>query len=608
MKSNFKAFKQIFIQLNSILNKKQKWGSAVVLCSMLICSGMELLGVSTIYPFLQLMLEPEKLSEKWYVQQLEKISPDVSFIEVLIVMCVAIIVIYILKNCFMLLGIYIQNAYAAKLQKEISIEVLNSYLRRPYQFFLNTNSSVIIRGIGFDVGGVYQILLHCFTILAEIVNVLALGVFLFMIDIFITVSAMLLALICFIAIIYGFKGKMKRAGEEIRQASALKSMYSYQAITGIKEITVLDRRENFVEKYGKVAEVEERLSCLNGFINACPDRILEGVCIAGFMGIVCVEILRGIDLNTFIPVIGTFAVGAFRILPSISKISSRLNAMVFYRPCLQSTYDNFQEIKEWQQCKENRGREDTCNSMYAQHALARPNFQKEIEIKNIFWKYLNTKDYVLQNLSLTIHKGEAVAFIGASGAGKTTLADVIMGLLRPQMGSVKADGNEIFEMPHLWSQMIGYVPQSVFLIDDTVRSNVAFGLEKEVISDELVWEALQQAQLKGFVENLPEGLDTIVGERGVKFSGGQRQRIAIARALYENPDIIVLDEATSALDNETESAVMEAIDALQGYKTLIIVAHRLTTIRNCDTVYEIKNGVAVEKSKDEVLKEVSGEL
>ena len=203
-------------------------------------------------------------------------------------------------------------------------------------------------------------------------------------------------------------------------------------------------------------------------------------------------------------------------------------------------------------------------------------------------------------MSLTIQKGESVAFIGSSGAGKTTLADVIMGLLRPQSGTVEMDGTDIFTIPHQWARTIGYVPQSVFLIDDTVRSNVAFGLKRSDVSDERVWVALEEAQLKEFVKGLPHGLDTIVGERGVKFSGGQRQRIAIARALYENPDILVLDEATAALDTETENAVMESIDALQGSKTLIIVAHRLTTIRNCDKIYEIKDGIAVERSKADV--------
>ena len=595
MKNALESFKTILIQLKYILDKKQKRGAFVVLLCMIMSSGVELLGVSVIYPFLQMVLDADAIQTKWYVQCIKRVSPSVTVKGALMVIGIVIMLIYVLKNLLLLLSAYVQNKYAANMQKENTVKVLDAYLRRSYEFFLNTNSSIILRGIGADVSGVYQILLCCFTMIAEMLNVILLGLFLLVTDLFLTLSALLLAGMCFLVIVFGFKGRMKRAGEDMRQASALKGQYSYQAVMGIKEITVLDRREPFIERFAEAAELEARTSLINGFVMLCPDRILEGVCIAGFMGIVCIEIAMGKDLGTFIPVLGTFAMGAFRILPSIAKISSRINLIVLYRHCLQGTYDNLQEIAK---C-DLENRQQTIHE--DKNLSAEISFENCLEIKGISWKYLNAKDSVLKNLSLTIHKGESVAFIGASGAGKTTLADVIMGLLLPQSGVVEMDGINIFSMPHQWSRIIGYVPQSVFLIDDTVRSNVAFGLKKEDISDDKIWAALEEAQLKEFVESQPYGLDTIVGERGVKFSGGQRQRIAIARALYENPDILVLDEATAALDTETENAVMESIDALQGSKTLIIVAHRLTTIRNCDKIYEIEDGIAVERRKEEVL-------
>lgn len=599
MRNNFKSLGHIAAQLNYVIDKKQKKSAVKVFLCMIFASALELLGVSAIYPFLQMILNPEELESKWYIAWIFVLYPEATSVNILLIVGVLIILIYLLKNLFMIFISYVQSSFAAEFQREASVKMLNSYLKRSYQYFLNINSGVIIRGITSDVSGTYQILLNLFTMFSELLSVFVLGIFLLATDWTIAVSAMILAGACFFSIIFCFKGKMKRAGNEARKAYALKNQYGYQAISGIKEITVLGRRKKFVEKYNKAALLEQRATVTNTFISACPDRILEGVCIGGFMGIVCIKIAIGTDLDTFIPVLGTFAMGAFRILPSIAKISSRINSIIYYQPALQNVYNNLREVQEYEKLLEESG-----VGVLKAGQDVNLRFDKEIEIKNINWQYQNTTEDVLHHTSLHIKKGESVAFIGSSGAGKTTLADIIMGLLKPQEGTVEMDGIDIFTIPDQWSKIIGYVPQSVFLIDDTVRSNVAFGLEKDEISDEKVWNALEEAQLKEFVEKLPYRLDTIVGERGVKFSGGQRQRIAIARALYENPDILVLDEATSALDNETETAVMESIDALQGSKTLIIVAHRLTTIRNCDVIYEIKDGVAVRRDREEVLAEV----
>lgn len=596
MKNNIESLGRILKQLNYVLDKQQKKGAIRVFMCMIIASVLDLLGVSAIYPFLQVLLNSEELKDKWYIVWIYVIHPEATDVSVILFIGIAIILVYIFKNIFMIIIAYIQNSYSAGFQREVSVKMLESYLKRSYQYFLNVNSSIILRGLNSDVNGVYLMLGNLFTILSEVLTILILGIFLLVTDYTIAVCAMILAGVCFFAIIIFFKGRMKRAGRDMQQAMAFKNQYAYQAINGIKEITVLGRKEKFVQQYNKAALLEQKATVTNGFIVACPDRILEGVCIGGFMGIVCVKIAIGTDLSSFVPLLGTFAMGAFRILPSIAKISSRINSLVFFQPTLQSVYDNLREAKEYEDLlKESKVMVENFDDDIR--------FEREIQLKNINWKYQNAKEYVLHHASLHIKRGESIAFIGDSGAGKTTLADIIMGLLKPQEGDVEMDGIDVFKIPNQWTKIIGYVPQTVFLIDDTVRRNVAFGLDKDEISDEKVWDALEEAQLKKFVEALPYGLDSIVGERGVKFSGGQRQRIAIARALYENPDILVLDEATAALDNETETAVMEAIDKLQGTKTLIIVAHRLTTIRNCDKIYEVKNGLIMERKKEEVFPE-----
>lgn len=595
--NNLSAIIRIIKQLIYILSPGQKRKSVVVFLSMIATSCLELLGVSSIFPLMQLMITPEESKDKWYIGWIYRINPDISYRMVILVFSMLIVSVFLLKNVLAIVFAYLQHKFAAEFQRESSTQMLRKYMRRPYEYFVNTNSSIVLRGINSDTSSAYQILLAFFQLAGELLTIAMLAVFLLSMDAMMAISALLLAVACFLLIVGVFKEKMKETGREAREAGSLQSKYSYQAINGIKEISILDRKEIFISQYEDAAAKSADCQMVSGVIGACPDRILEGVCISGFVIIVCVRLMMSGDTASFVPVLGSFAMGAFKILPSISKLSNRINSMVYNQFGLQNCYDNFKEAEKIDSEEralgiETEGEED-------EHE----DFKKSIKIDYISWRYKNSKFDVLEDLSMEIRKGESVAFIGPSGAGKTTLADIIMGLLKPQKGSVYMDGQDIFFIPHTWHRQIGYVPQAVYLIDDTIRANVAFGLPSDVVDDEKVWSALEQAQFKDFVKDLPDGLDTIVGERGVKFSGGQRQRIALARALYENPSILVLDEATSALDNETESAVMESIEKLQGHKTLIIIAHRLTTIRSCDKIYEIADGKAVERTHKDVFGE-----
>ncbi len=590
MRGIINSIKKVTMQLSYIMTKQQKKRAIWVFVTMVCSSLLELIGVSLILPFLEVMTSSENLKSKWYYAWIYAIKGDISQRELIIVMGIVFAITYLFKNLFLIYAAYVQNAYAAAFKRETSTSMLRNYTKREYEFFVNTNSAVIQRGVMSDVDGVYQIVNHIFTIITEIMTVSMIGVFLVYTDWVIAANSLLLALLCFLLIVFGFKKRIKVASRSARQAFLLRVKHIRQALSGIKDITVMDRKDIFVSCYEEAAKEEEVALRTKTFLEACPDRILEGICMSGFMLIVCaIVVVKPDDMSVYIPVLGTFAMGAFKMLPAISKVSSRTNQIVYFMPCLQCCYDNFYAAAT---------SED--KAMSEQIDISDKSFESKLEIKSITWKYRNMKEPVLKDLTLTINRGEAVGLIGPSGAGKTTLSDVILGLLRPQQGSVEMDGIDVFRIPHKWAKTVGFVPQSVYLIDDTVRANIAFGLPESMTSDDDIWLALEQAQLKTFVQNLPNGLDTIVGERGVKFSGGQKQRIAIARALYNNPDILVLDEATSALDNETESAVVEAINSLQGTKTLIIVAHRLSTIANCDVIYEISDGVAKVKTKEEL--------
>ena len=592
MNQTVKNIQETIKKLLYILDKKQKKKSIFVFVCIIFSAFGELLGISAIIPFIYALLDVEMLKGNVLISYFLSLFGITSDFGVIVLLGSALIVLYLVKNAYMLYASYVQQEYGTRVQKDLSTRLFKAYMNRPYTFYLDINSSVILRNINNDIQGVYAIIQNIFMLISEILLMGLLIIFFFIMDIYLAMGISLLSLLCFGTVIAIFKKKMRIMGIKQREARAARNKCINQSINGIKEIMVMQRCENAIDLFEDLSEEKRKADLVYGFAGCCPERIIEGVCVGGLIATVCIRIGMGVDVETFIPSLGAFAVAAFKILPSLSKVSRATSQITFLMPTLNETYDNIKESREYVKekqiitCKEVKGKDI---------------FNEKVEIKNIVWKYNNAKSEVLNNLSLTIQKGESIAFIGESGAGKTTLADIILGLLRPQQGEVTVDGTNIFSIPKEWSKVVGYVPQSVFLLDDTVRNNVSFGLGSGTVDDEQIWKALEQAQLKEFVQSLPKGLDTIVGERGVKFSGGQRQRISIARALYYEPEILVLDEATAALDNDTENAIMEAIDSLKGSKTLIIIAHRLTTIQNCNKIYEIVGGKAVLRDKSEVI-------
>ncbi len=602
MVDNIKSVLRIIEHLQFILTGKQKRDSIVVFFSMIVGSLLELIGVSIIYPFLQLMLDEEVAGDKFYIIWLKTIYPEIDRTQILVILGIVVAFVYLLKNSVSLICTYIQARYSSRINKELSVRMLDSYMKRPYEYFINTHSSIIMRGMSGDVNSVYSIILCIFQIFAECFSVFLIVIYLFSVDKYITLASVLISLLCFLAITIGLKSTMKRLGKQLRELQAKSSGFLYQAINGIKEITVLDRRGRFVDEYEVMSGRIAKKKITDGVVSAAPDRVLEAGCIAGVMGVLCIRIASGVEIDTFVPTLGAFVMGFFRIMPSVARISGRVNGIVYHMPGLNNTYDI---LKDDEAYTRNRMEEEKeLASQLKRSGIKEIRFENYLIIDSVFWKYKDSDDFVLKGLSMIVHKGESIALIGTSGGGKSTLVDMLMALFEPQKGSIKADGINIFLMQDEWRKKIGYVPQSIFLTADSIRSNVAFGIPESDIDDDRVWDALDKAQLKEFVASLPNRLDTLVGERGVKISGGQRQRIAIARALYDQPEILILDEATAALDNETEKAFMEAIDALQGEKTIILVAHRLTTIRNCDRVYEIKDGIATEREVSEVLANV----
>ncbi len=590
------SLRGIIDKLKYMLTPRQKRLSIVVMFMIVLGSFMELLGISAILPFIEAILTPKQLMNSWYGKLIVNMLGIQDTNTITIVIGIAIIVVYIAKNAYLYVSIMLQTIYRSKIQKYLSTKMLKAYMQRPYEYFININTSEVTRGIGVDITGVYNLMDNLFRFVGEFLTALLIGIFIILTDAFMALSIIVIAGGCFALITIGLKDKTSYLGEQKRITDTARGKCAYQAIMGFKEIKVTQTTDYFIEAYDEAYEAQRVAEVKNEFITNIPERLIEAMCVGVLLGVICLKLMLGSDMTTFIPKLAVFALAAFRLLPSVSRMTRYMNGVIFNNAFLQSAYQNLIEIEQYNITQDK-------NRIIPAEEVGSVSFNDKVEIKNITWNYKGNNKKILSDLSMTIKKGDSIGLVGASGAGKTTLADIILGLLQPREGMILVDGVDIFTHPKQWSQIISYVPQNIFLSDDTIRNNVAFGYSREKIDDSAVWSALREAQLEDYIKSLPEQLDTQVGERGIKFSGGQRQRIAIARALYKKPEIIVLDEATSALDNETEKAVMDSIDALHGHKTLIIVAHRLTTIKNCDKIYEIINGVAELREWNEISNE-----
>lgn len=591
--------KDVWNKLQFILTRKQKRLGLVILCMTLIGAIAETLGVSIIIPFVQAMVEPEQLMQNKYLGPLIQILNIESASQLILMLGIGIALVYIIKNLYLTLLSYCRVKYSTKVQRELSILMMESYMKRGYLFFVQINTSDLLRGIIEDVKSVYQLIYNAFRVIAELFTSFAIIIFMMVTDFKMALSVIILAGVCFICITMGFRKPMQRLGLAYQESYGEMQKHSLQAFQGIKEVIVMHRQHFFVKRYENAVGRQQKALIGQIVASESPAYIIEAVCVVGLILTVSLRV-NGMNAEEVIPQLAAFAVGAFRILPSLGRITSSINNIVYYVPSLNKSYENLKEVRKAENDMEQSIRDLTQQDEGNESGMesSTDDVHNYLEIENIHWKYPASENEILSGVSLKIQKGTSVAFIGHSGAGKTTLADIILGLYRPQEGCIRLEGTDIRTMPEKWCNYVGYIPQSVYLTDDTIRNNVAFGVEEP--DDGLIWQALTQAQLKEFVIGLPDQLDTIVGDRGVKFSGGQKQRVAIARALYNDPSILILDEATSALDTETENAVMEAIDSLQGNKTLIIVAHRLTTIRNCDVIYEIVAGKAIERKYEEI--------
>jgi len=578
----------MYKKLSYIFSKRDKYKIALLLCIMVAGSFLELLGVAVFQPFVNIIMMPDSIQENPYLARIYQMFGCSTTESFLTVVALGIIVIYVVKNVYLWVEQNLILKFTYGVQQKLSTRLLTTYLAEPYTFHLNKNIAELQRSMQEDTGLFTQVLMHTLQLIAEVVVCVVLGIYLFSVSNSITVVIVGLLILCVVL----FTKLTKRFTEELGKESQLYKGKLYQwvnqSLGGVKEVKVLNREDFFISSYRDYYTLYIKGVRINRLLSISPKYMVEAVCMTGLLIAIILKLNFGHgELDTFIPQLATFAVAAFRLLPSVGRINEHVNNILYAMPSVDLIYGDLKGIEDYQESKgEEEGKEWS--------------FEHGITAKHITYAYPNTDTNVLEDANCVIPKGKTVAFIGSSGAGKTTMADIILGLLAPQRGKILVDDIDVFKNLTMWHHQIGYIPQVIYLSDDTIRNNIAFGIHEDQIDEEAVRTALKKAQLAEFVDTLPDGLDTIVGDRGVRLSGGQRQRIGIARALYHDPEILVLDEATSALDNETETAVMEAIESLQGSKTMIIIAHRLTTIQNADIIYEVGDGKVTERSKEYV--------
>ncbi|MBD5514033.1 MAG: ABC transporter ATP-binding protein [Lachnospiraceae bacterium] len=575
-------------KLGYIFDKRDKWKIAMLLVAVVIGSFLELLGVTIFMPFINIIQEPETVRKTWYLRWAYEMFHFQSVKSFLAVLSVAIIVVYIVKNIYLIIEKNYIYRFSYNTQMKLSTRLLNTYMKEPYTFHLNKNIATLQRSLQEDTAKFMQVILYSLELVAELAVCFVLVVYLFFQSKTITVIVLGLLVVCVGAFLLLTRKYSRRLGQENQGYQGKIFQWMNQALGGIKEIKILEREEFFTEEYRKYYEKFARGLRIARTISILPKYAVEAVAISGLLVGIIVKLLLGeADMTYYIPQLTVFAVAAFRLMPSVGRINEHATNTLYALPSVDLVYHDLVEIEDYIEKQDGEVKEDW-------------NLLSSIEVQNVTYYYPDTEEAVIDDASLSIRKGQTVAFIGASGAGKTTMVDIILGLLTPQKGVVMADHINVHEKPKTFHAQVGYIPQVIYLSDDTIRNNIAFGVKQGEIDEQAVLQAMEKAQLLDFINSLPHGLDTIVGDRGVRLSGGQRQRIGIARALYHDPEILVLDEATSALDNDTEAAVMEAVENLQGIKTMIIIAHRLTTIRNVDVIYEVGEGKVTEKSKAEV--------
>ena len=570
-------------KVSYLFDRKQKKQIAGLAVLILIGGLLETMGVSMLLPVVQAIMDPEAIMENEVVGKVVTALHIETSRQLIIVMLGSLIVVFVVKNVYLLFQTYVQNTFVTRNRNRMISRVMREFLNRPYEEYLGADIPTVFRLTDSDIPNAFQLILVLIQMVTEIVVAGSLCIVLVVVS-----PAMSLFILCIflgmtLIITKVLKPRLNAIGHKNQMIQSRIAKWRIQSIYGLKDVKVLHREEFFVRNYYESGALGADVARNYAVFNNLPRLLIETIFMASMLLFIMLYMLSGGNISVLIPQLSAFAVAAVRVMPGTNRINTYLSEIAYSQPCLDYLYENLTANMKMDVNGSVTGlTEETVNEG------RKTKLHDRIVLDHITYAYPNTDKNIFTDAHMEVKKGQSVGIMGPSGAGKSTIVDILLGLLRVQEGTITCDGVSIFDNYPDWLSKIGYIPQSIYLIDESIRDNIAFGIDADKIDDNRIWEVLEEAQLKEFVEELPEGLETTIGDRGVRISGGQRQRLGIARALYHDPEILVFDEATSALDGDTEQAVMDAVNSFHGRKTMVIIAHRLNTIAKCDVIYKVE--------------------
>ena len=561
-----------------------------------ISTCLEVLGIGIILPYLAILLDPEKVLTLPFMSVVYSILEDAGLVDgithFLIFSTFLVIVFYWLKNIFYIFSLRYQVRFNYTLYTRMSSELLHYYLNESYLQHINRNTSDVIRNVNQQTLDLIQgFLFPILLLVTEILVVLLLLAFLIAINPIATLYVFVLIGVCVMGIFYYSRAKLQQSGEVVARNRSASNKAVLQSLGSFKTTKMLGKETFFVDSFNSAVQ---QMSIANQYLDltqSLPRFFLETSIVTVMMSLAMILLYQGQPSGELILMLSVFGLAGIRLLPSMNRILNSLNSIKYMQGVLKDVMGDIVSAT-----KMNNTVKINENSRTNEFVF------ESLTLKNINFNYVSNTP-VLRNISLTIERNQSIGFVGHSGSGKSTLIDIMLGLLSQKTGNIVINGRNIDDVLPEWQRSVGYIPQDIYLIDDTIKANIAFGIKKDDVDYAQIMTVLEVAQLDELICSLPNGIETVIGERGVKLSGGQRQRIGIARALYHNPQILVMDEATAALDNMTEKAFMNAINNLKGKKTLIMIAHRLSTVKDCDIIYFMENGEIVDSGSYEYLLE-----